>query len=58
MLRCNIRDTEPSTSCLRRNEYHLNTILFVLDCVRLFQDHPKYIRGLKESHIVSLFEKE
>ncbi|TMW50466.1 hypothetical protein DOY81_004462 [Sarcophaga bullata] len=50
--------TFPITMNLRRNEYHLNTILFVLDCVRLFQDHPKYIRGLKESHIVSLFEKE
>lgn len=57
-MRNNIKDTEPSTSCLRLNVYHLHVPLFVLDCVRLFQDHPKYIRGLQESHLVALMEKE
>ncbi|KAI8123937.1 hypothetical protein CVS40_5733 [Lucilia cuprina] len=58
ILRCNIRDVEPTTSSLKRNDYHLHTPLFVLDVIRLFQDHPKYIGGLKESHIVGLLEKE
>lgn len=58
MLRCNIRDIEPTTSSLRRNDYHLYTPLFVLDVIRLFQDHPKYVRGLKEIDIVTLLEKE
>lgn len=58
IVRCNICDVEPTTSTLRRNEYHLNTPLFVLDVIRLFQDHPKYVTGLKESHIVALLEKE
>lgn len=57
-MRNNIRDTEPSTSYLRRNVYHLHVPLFVLDAIRLFQDHPKYVKGLQESHIVALWEKE
>ncbi|KAL9922369.1 uncharacterized protein LOC119643780 [Glossina fuscipes] len=57
-MRTIIRDIEPSTSCLRRNVYHLHIPLFVLDAIRLFQDHPKYVHGLKECHILALLEKE
>lgn len=54
----NIRDVEPSTSIVRRNIYHLHIPLFVLDAIRLFQDHPKYVKGLQEAHIVAMLEKE
>ena len=57
-MRGSIRDIEPSTSYLRRNVYHIHVPLFVMDVVRLFQDHPKYCRGLKEKHIVDMLEKE
>lgn len=57
-MRGNIRDCEPSTSCLRRNIYHLHVPLFVFDTIRLFQDHPKFLRGLKEYHIIDMLEKE
>ncbi|XP_011199997.1 uncharacterized protein LOC105223834 [Bactrocera dorsalis] len=57
-MRGNIRDCEPSTSCLRRNIYHLHVPLFVFDTIRLFQDHPKFLRGLKECHIIDMLEKE
>lgn len=58
MERGSICDIQPSTSCLRRNVYHMNVQLFVLDVVRIFQDHPKFSKGLKESHIVEMLEKE
>lgn len=53
----NISEIEPS-SYIRRNIYHLNVPLFVLDVIRLFQDHPKYNKGLKENHIAAILEKE
>ncbi|XP_013113142.2 uncharacterized protein LOC106091217 [Stomoxys calcitrans] len=54
----NIRDIEPSTCGLRQNVYHLHLPLFVLDAIRLFQDHPQYVRGLKEADIVNMLKKE
>ncbi|XP_073848988.1 uncharacterized protein [Musca autumnalis] len=54
----NIRDTEPTTSGIRWNVYHLHIPLYVLDVIRLFQDHPKYVKGLQETDIVAMLEKE
>jgi len=54
-----IREIEPSTSHPPGNVYHLNTSLYVLDVVRMFQDHPKYYSdGLKEADIVQMLAKE
>ncbi|KAM7344770.1 uncharacterized protein ACRADG_011360 [Cochliomyia hominivorax] len=58
LISCNIRDVEPTTSHIIRNVYHLHIPLFVLDVIRLFQDHPKYMDGLEETHIVAFLENE
>lgn len=54
----NICDTASTTSGLRWNAYHLHIPLYVLDVIRLFQDHPKYAKGIQEEHIVAMLEKE
>ncbi|XP_075166903.1 uncharacterized protein LOC142239020 [Haematobia irritans] len=54
----NIRDIEPSTAGLRTNVYHLHLPLYILDVIRLFQDHPKYAKGLQEADIVAMLAKE
>lgn len=56
-MRNNISDVESSTVSLRRNVYHLNVSLFVLDTIRLLQEHPRYPAGLTEEDIVAQMNK-
>ncbi|KAH8252801.1 hypothetical protein KR032_001918 [Drosophila birchii] len=53
-----IRDCEPTTLRLPFNTYHIHLPLYILDMVRIFQDHPKYSGGIQEEHILDMLEKE
>ncbi|XP_037951814.1 uncharacterized protein LOC119682440 [Teleopsis dalmanni] len=53
-----ITNSASSTCVIRANEYHLHIPLYVLDVIRILQDHPAYFKGLKEKHIVEMLEKE
>lgn len=53
-----IRDCEPTTLQLPFNTYHIHLPLYILDMVRMFQDHPKYSNGIQEEHILEMLEKE
>ncbi|XP_055857009.1 uncharacterized protein LOC129919926 [Episyrphus balteatus] len=43
---------------VKRNIYHMNIPLFVLDVVRMFQDHPKYKNKLGHRDLVELLRQE
>ncbi|EDW00752.1 uncharacterized protein LOC6560914 [Drosophila grimshawi] len=53
-----IRDCEPTTSMMHSNAYHIHLPLYIMDMVRIFQDHPKYVNGIKENDIVEMLRKE
>ncbi|KAH8421051.1 hypothetical protein KR222_005744 [Zaprionus bogoriensis] len=53
-----IIDCEPTTLMMHHNVYHIHLPLYIMDMVRIFQDHPKYVNGIKEQHIVEMLEKE
>ncbi|KAL7738575.1 hypothetical protein ACLKA6_006875 [Drosophila palustris] len=53
-----ISDCEPTTLMMHPNAYHIHLPLYIMDMVRIFQDHPKYVNGIKEQHIVEMLEKE
>ncbi|BFG03432.1 uncharacterized protein DMAD_02690 [Drosophila madeirensis] len=53
-----ISDCEPSTSSLPFNAYHIHLPLYIMDMVRVFQDHPDYADGIKESNIIEMLKKE
>ncbi|XP_030387837.1 uncharacterized protein LOC115634317 [Scaptodrosophila lebanonensis] len=53
-----ISDCEPTTSSLHHNTYHMHLPLYIMDVVRMFQDHPKYACGIQQQHILEMLEKE
>ncbi|KAH8319977.1 hypothetical protein KR074_010475 [Drosophila pseudoananassae] len=53
-----IQDCEPTTMRLPFNSYHIHLPLYIMDMVRVFQDHPKYCNGIQEEHILEMLEKE
>ncbi|XP_022228895.1 uncharacterized protein LOC111078500 [Drosophila obscura] len=53
-----ICDCEPSTSSLPFNTYHIHLPLYIMDMVRVFQDHPDYVDGIQETTIVEMLRKE
>jgi len=53
-----ISDCLPTTLMMHPNAYHIHLPLYIMDMVRIFQDHPKYVDGIEEHHIVEMLEKE
>ncbi|ALC42232.1 CG3687 [Drosophila busckii] len=53
-----ISECEPTTLTMHSNVYHIHLPLYIMDMVRIFQDHPKYVSGIKEQQIVEMLEKE
>ncbi|EDW72574.1 uncharacterized protein Dwil_GK20631 [Drosophila willistoni] len=53
-----ITDCEPTTLSLNFNSYHIHMPLYIMDMVRVFQDHPKYCNGIQAEHILEMLEKE
>ncbi|XP_017150729.1 uncharacterized protein LOC108160949 [Drosophila miranda] len=53
-----IGDCAPSTSSLPFNAYHIHLPLYIMDMVRVFQDHPSYVDGIQEATIIEMLKKE
>lgn len=53
-----ISDCQPTTLAMHHNAYHIHLPLYIMDMVRTFQDHPKYLNGIQEQDIVEMLQKE